>query len=376
MRLRERLFGLRVLGEVGLALVLGLTLGAAIMALRGYDPWKAYQALFLGAFGDRYGIANTLSRATPLILTGLTFAVGVRAGLFNIGAQGQMLLGALVAVLIGGLLELPPGVHVLVTVLGAMLAGALWSLPAAFLKLVRGVHEVISTIMLNWIAFWLTSYLVVTHLSQGRRSLQAAPEARFPMVMAGSDLSYALLLGIAFAAWVYWLLWHHVTGYELRAAGLSPEAARYGGVRPNRSLVWAFALGGLAAGAAGAVEVLGRFPFAITNDLSNLGTLGFDGIAVALVGRNHPLGIILSAIFFGALAAGSTMMGFRAGVPIDMIQIVQGIIILAIAAPEMWRVVKPRRFRARVPASAPTPEEPSEQPPVQAQAEAPKEAEG
>ncbi len=347
-----RLGGLRVLLEVGVALLLGLALGAVLMALWGYDPWKAYQALFQGALGDRFGIANTLSRATPLILTGLTFAVGVRAGLFNIGAQGQMILGALVAVLIGGLLDLPPGLHLPVTVLGAMLAGALWSLPAAFLKLTRGVHEVISTIMLNWIAYWFTGYVVIAYLSQGRRSLQVDPTARFPLIMAGSDLSYALLLSVLLAGLVYWALWHHVAGYELRAAGLNPEAARYGGVRPNRSLVWAFLLGGLAAGGAGAVEVLGRLPFAITNDLSNLGTLGFDGIAVALVGRNHPLGILLSAVFFGALAAGRTMMGYRAGVPFDMIQIVQGVIILAIAAPEMWRIARLRPRRARTPAAA------------------------
>jgi len=371
-----RFGGLRVLLEVGLALALGLSLGAVLMAVWGYDPWKAYQALLQGAFGDRYGIANTLSRATPLILTGLTFAVGVRAGLFNIGAQGQMLAGALVAVVIGGLLDLPPGVHVLMAVLGAMLAGALWSLPAALLKLARGVHEVISTIMLNWIAFWLTSYVVLTHLSQGRRSLQADPTARFPLVMAGSDLSYALLLSLLFAGLVYWVLWHHVAGYELRAAGLSPEAARYGGVRPHRSLVWAFVWGGLAAGGAGAVEVLGRFPFALTNDLSNLGTLGFDGIAVALVGRNHPLGILLSAVFFGALAAGSTMMGFRAGVPIDMIQVVQGIIILAIAVPEMGRLLRARLLRARVPASLPSPAEQPAPTQAQTQAQPPEETEG
>lgn len=342
---------LRSLLEVSGALLLGLLLGAALMALWGYNPWVAYQALFHGSFGDRFALANTLSRTTPLILTGLTFAIGVRAGLFNIGAQGQMYTGALVAVVVGGLWELPSGLHLLLTLLAAMLAGALWSLPAAILKLTRGVHEVISTIMLNWIAFWLTQYVVLTHLSQGRRSVQAALGARFPMVMAGSDLSYALLLSVAFAGVIYWALWHHVTGYELRAAGFSPDAARYGGVRPGRSLLLAFLLGGSAAGLAGAVEVLGRFPFALTNDLSNLGTLGFDGIAVALVGRNHPIGVVFSAIFFGALAAGSGMMGFRADVPIDMIQIVQGIIILTIAAPELWRLGRSLLVRRRRPAA-------------------------
>lgn len=328
---------LRPLLEVGTALLLGLLLGAALMALWGYNPWTAYRALFQGAFGDRYALANTLSRATPLILTGLTFAVGVRAGLFNIGAQGQMLLGALAAVVVGGLWDLPPGWHLLVALLAATLAGALWSLPAAILKLTRGVHEVISTIMLNWIAFWFAQYAVLNYLSEGRRSLQAVPGARLPTFSLGIDIGTALLVSIAFAVFLYWVLWHMCQGYELRAAGLSPDAARYAGIRPERSLLWAFVLGGLAAGLAGAVEVLGRFPYAVTNDLSNLGTLGFDGIAVALVGRNHPLGAVVSAVFFGALAAGSGMMSFR-GVPIDMIQVVQGIIVLTIAVPELWRL--------------------------------------
>jgi simple sugar transport system permease protein len=322
---------------VSTALLLGLLLGAALMALWGYNPWTAYQALFHGAFGDRYALANTLSRATPLILTGLTFAIGVRAGLFNIGAQGQMLLGALAAVVVGGLWDLPPGWHLLAALLAATLAGALWSLPAAILKLTSGVHEVISTIMLNWIAFWFAQFAVLNYLSEGRRSIQAAPDARLPTFFLGIDIGTALLVSIAFAVFIYWVLWHMVSGYELRAAGLSPDAARYGGIRPERSLMWAFVLGGLAAGLAGAVEVLGRFPYAVTNDLSNLGTLGFDGIAVALVGRNHPVGAIASAIFFGALAAGSGMMSFR-GVPIDMIQVVQGIIVLTIAVPELWRL--------------------------------------
>ncbi len=328
---------LRPLFEVAIALLWGLLLGAALMALWGYDPLVAYRALLLGAFGDPYAMAHTLSRASPLILTGLTFAIGLRGGLFNIGAQGQLTLGALVA-LAASLWELPPGWHLAVAVILAMLAGALFSIPSAVLKLTCGVHEVVSTIMLNWIAFWLVSYLVITHLKdplRGHSSIPAAPGARFPLVMAGSDLTYALLASVAFAVVIYWVLWHQPAGYELRAAGLNPEASSYAGIRPGRSMTLAFVLGGLSAGLAGAAEVLGRFPYALTNTLSNLGTLGFDGIAVALVGRNHPLGVVASALFFGALFAGATQMGFQAGVPIDMIQIVQGIIILAVAVPEL-----------------------------------------
>lgn len=339
----------RPLIEVLVALLLGLGMGAALMAMWGYDPWRAYRALFLGAFGDRFAIANTLSRATPLILTGLTFAVCLRGGLFNIGAQGQMIMGAVTAVAVS-LWALPPGLHLLVAILAAMLAGALFSLPAALLKTTRGVHEVISTIMLNWIAFWLASYVIVTYLSdpfRGERTIQAAVGARFPLTMAGTDLTYALLASVLFALGIYWVLWYHPTGYELRAAGLNPYASSFAGIPPGRSMTLAFLLGGLAAGLAGATQVLGRFPYALTNTLSSLGTLGFDGIAVALVGRNHPLGVLASAVFFGALAAGATQMGFQANVPIDMIQIVQGVIILTVAIPELLRLVHPVRLMGK-----------------------------
>lgn len=325
-----------------LALATGLLIGAVLMAVLGYNPWKAYLALFEGALGNRYGIASTFSRATPLILTGLTFAIGVRAGLFNIGAQGQMTFGALVAVA-AGTLPLPPGLHVLVALGFAMLAGAVWSLPAAYLKTSRGVHEVVSTIMLNWIGTWLATYLIITFLNdpvRGERSIQIASTARFPTVIFGSDLTYAILCSIAFAITTYWILWHMTPGFELRCSGFNIGASRYAGINPARSVRLAFILGGLAAGLAGATQVLGRHPYALDNRLDMLATLGFDGIAVALVGRNHPLGIIGAGLFFGALQAGAGLMAFRARVPIDMIRVVQGTIVLAIAAPEIWELVR------------------------------------
>jgi len=328
--------------EIILALMIGLLLGAALMAFFGYDPGKAYLALLEGSFGNRYSLANTLSRATPLILTGLTFAIGVRAGLFNIGAQGQMILGALVAVA-AGTLPLPPGLHLIVAMSLAMLAGAAWSLPASWLKIRRGINEVISTIMLNWIAVWLAGYLVINFLNDPQRgwiSIMAAPSSRFPTVMKGSDLTYAILASVAFTLVTYWILWHMTPGFELRSSGFNAAAACYAGMKPQRSINLAFVLGGLAAGLAGATQILGRYPYSLDNGLSVLGTLGFDGIAVALVGRNYPLGVIPAAIFFGALAAGGGLMGFRAKVSLDMINVVQGIIILTVAAPEIWRLLR------------------------------------
>jgi len=318
------------------------------MAAFGYDPWRAYLALLQGSFGDRHSLANTLSRATPLFLTGLTFAIGVRAGLFNIGAQGQMIIGAIAAVA-AGTLPLPPGFHPLIAMSLAMLAGVAWSLPASWLKVRRGINEVISTIMLNWIAVWLAGYLILRFLNDPLRggwiSIMAAPSARFPLIMRGSELSYAILPSLTFVIAMYWVLWHMVPGFELRCSGLNPAAARYAGIDPRRSINLAFILGGLAAGLAGATQILGRFPYSLDNGLTILGTLGFDGIAVALVGRNHPLGIVPAGIFFGALAAGGGMMGYEVRIPLDMIDIVRGAIVLAIAAPEIWKLLRLRRGR-------------------------------
>ena len=345
-----RLIRSEALLQAILALVVGLGIGAVIMAILGYDPWKAYAALFEGSFGNHYSIANTFSRATPLILTAMTFAIGVRAGLFNIGAQGQMVFGALVAVAVGTL-ALPVGLHIVVALLLAMLAGALWGLPAAYLKTSRGVNEVVTTIMLNWIATWLATYLILTFLNdpvRGERSIRVALTARLPNIVMGSDLSYAIFCSVAFAVGAYWILWHMTPGFELRSSGFNVEASRYAGMTPGRSIRWAFVLGGLAAGLAGATQVLGRYPHALDTRLDVLATLGFDGIAVALVGRNHPLGIVAAGLFFGALQAGAGMMGFRANVPIDMIRVVQGTIVLAIAAPEVWKLLREHIPRLQV----------------------------
>ncbi|MFN3347192.1 MAG: ABC transporter permease, partial [Candidatus Bipolaricaulaceae bacterium] len=315
------------------ALALGVLVGAAVMAAWGRDPWGAYGALLQGALGNMRALTSTLSRALPLVLTGLTFAVAARAGMFNIGAQGQMLLGAVVA-LSCGLFPLPAGVHLVVALVLAGLAGAIWTLPVALLKLGRGVSEVISTIMLNWVAHWLTLYLVIQKLSDrvvGQRTFLAPVGMRFPPLYGELTWSWAVSVGAAL--FLFWFLWYHRQGYEVRAAGLNPRAARAAGISVSRAMLLALLLGGVSAAWAGAIQVLGRFPYAITSDLANLGNLGFDGIAVALIGRNHPLGILGGAFFFGVLATGAARMGLR-GIPLEMIHIVQGVIVVAMAAPE------------------------------------------
>jgi ABC-type uncharacterized transport system permease subunit len=230
---RRTLTGLNPLLESALAGLLGLLIGAAIMAAWGFDPWLAYVSLFKGAYLSIRGFADSVALGTPLILTALTFSICIRAGMFNIGGEGQVYMGALAAITIG-LFSLPPGLHHIVGLIFGMLAGAAWSLGPALLKLTRGVHEVISTIMFNWIARFAGLYLIANILVDSTRSERTIPipiTARFPTMIPRADLSYTVFIAIGFALVIYFLLWHTVTGYEVRAAGLNPAAARYGGIK-------------------------------------------------------------------------------------------------------------------------------------------------
>ena len=342
---RRTLTGLHPALESLIAALVGLLVGAILMAVWGYDPWRAYIALFQGAYGGSYEWASSLTRTTPLILTALTFSICLRAGMFNIGAEGQMYMGATAAICIS-YFTLPFGLHHAVGLLFAALAGAAWSLIPAALKMMRGVSEVISTIMFNWIAKWLALYLAIYVLVdplRGEKTVSIPLTARFPLLVARTDLSYGIFVSVAFALFIYFLLWHTTTGYELRAAGLNPAAARYGGIRDKRTMFLSFILGGIAAGLAGATIVMGLPPtYAIYGGggLPQLVNMGFDGMAVAMVGRNHPIGIIIAAIFFGGLNAGGRVMQFYGSnpVPLEMVRVVMGAIVIAMSIPELIRV--------------------------------------
>ncbi len=339
---------LRSISESVLAAVVGFIVAGLILKAWGYSPISAYISLFKASFTDLYGFSGALANATPLILTALTFAMAARAGLFNIGAEGQMYLGALAAVA-ASLFRLPPGIHLIVALVFAAAAGVLWSLIPAVLRATRGVSEVISTIMFNWIsrylAFWLVANVLVDPY-RAEKTITALPTSRFPTLVRGTDLSYALFLAVAAAAVIYFLLWHTVTGYEMRAAGANPFAARYGGVKSAKVIILVFLLGGITAGLAGATQSLGRPPtYAVYSGLPQISNLGFDGIGVAMIGRNHPLGIIFAAIFYGGLQSGARMMQLFAGIPLEMVRVVQGVIVLALALPELLRIF--RLFRRR-----------------------------
>ncbi len=342
---RRTLTGLHPALESVLAALIGLLIGALLMYIWGYNPWKAYWALLQGAYSGGYEWASTLSRATPLILTALTFSVCVRAGMFNIGAEGQMFMGAMAAICIA-LFKLPVGLHLLVGLLFAAVAGALWSVVPAVLKVTRGVSEVISTIMFNWIARWLALYIAIYILvdpSRAEKTLTIPVTARFPILMRGTDFSYSFLLSVFVALVLYFVLWHTTMGYEVRAAGLNPTAARYGGIRNKRTMIVSFLLGGVTAGLAGAAIVMGMPPSYAAfggGAFPELTNIGFDGMAVAMVGRNHPIGILLAAVLFGGLNAGGRVMQFYGSnpVPLEMVRIVMGAIVLAMSIPELIRL--------------------------------------
>jgi len=336
---------LRYIAEIVLAVAIGFFIAGVLMYLGGFDPIKAYVALFTSAFSltDPYYIAMTLSFATPVMLTGLTFAVGVRAGLFNIGAEGQVYMGALGAIIVASL-SLPDQLYLPLILLVGIGLAVLWSLIAGVLKVWRGVNEVVTTIMLNWTAFWIVEYCriyVYPDPLDASKTIKIPKPGRLPLLVPGTELSVALLVALVVVFAVYYLMWYTVLGYEIRATGLNPTAARYGGVNVKKSMLYAFLIGGVSAGLAGVTEVAGRPPsYAITTGLSNLIGLGFDGIAVSLIGANHPIGIIPASIFIGMLTAGSRGMQIAANVPLEMVKAVQGIIIVALAMPGLIRLVR------------------------------------
>ncbi len=337
--------GLHPALESVVAAIVGLLIGAVLMYIWGFDPWKAYWALLRGAYGGSYEWASSLARGTPLILTALTFSICVRAGMFNIGAEGQMMMGAMAAVCVA-LFKAPAGLHLVIGLVFAAVAGALWSVVPAILKVSRGVSEVISTIMFNWIGRWLALYLaiyVIVDRMRPEKTLTVPVTARFPILVRGTDLSASIFVAIGVALVMYFLLWHTTLGYEVRAAGLNPTAARYGGIRSKRTMIVSFLLGGVTAGLAGATIAMGLPPsYAIFGGggLPELTNLGFDGMAVAMVGRNHPIGILVAGVFFGGLNAGGRVMQFYGSnpVPLEMIRVVMGAIVLAMAIPELIRL--------------------------------------
>ncbi|MDR1186945.1 MAG: ABC transporter permease [Bifidobacteriaceae bacterium] len=311
---------------------------------------QAYAALFKGAVfnPDADGFAraikplgNTLTASTPLILAGLGLAIGFRAGLFNIGAQGQIIVGAIFCSWIGFAWHLPPVLHMLVALLGALVGGAIWGFIPGILKAKTGANEVIVTIMLNWIAVYGVSYLLT--LDAFHRPGLNNPQtpliddtAGFPLIFGtGFNTHLGFILALVATAGVWWLLERSTLGFRFRALGLNPSAARTAGISTDRAVVWALVISGALAGLASSAQILGT-ERSLTSNVA--GSFGFDAITVALLGRSRPLGTLGAGLLFGALRSGSYAMQAVTH-SVDVVLVLQSVIVLLIAAPPLVRAI-------------------------------------
>jgi general nucleoside transport system permease protein len=305
-------------------------------------PLVAYRSLLVGAFGSLKGLANMIVAATPLMLTGLAVGVGLKAGLFNIGATGQVLMGGFIASLVGVLVaDAPPPVAIPVALLGGMIAGALAGFIPGFLKAFTGAHEVVTTIMLNAIIQLLVSGLVNdVFRAPGFSFARTAPVGNATLTGVGNTtLHIGVLFAVICIPLTYWLLWRTTLGFEIRAVGANPTAALYAGMKPRRMMILTMSLCGAFAGLAGAIEILrlGYYPAVFGTNI------GFDGITVALLGQANPIGIMLSGLLLGAMRAGAPLMQIEARIPVEIIDVIQGVILIFLAA----EVVVRRIFRLR-----------------------------
>ncbi|SDD80493.1 ABC transporter permease [Auraticoccus monumenti] len=336
----------------------GLPLGASWEKVS-----SAYAALLGGSIGGWGPITETTAQAAPLICAGLGVGLAFRAGLFNIGAQGQAVVGAMVAAWIGFTWHLPPGLHLLVAVAGGVLAGALWAGIAGWLKARAGAHEVIVTIMLNYVATGLLAFaLTTTAFQRPGRSDPISPivdwNATMPRLEGGRlHLGFVLALLAAVLVWV--VMERSTAGFTIKAVGINPHASRTAGMSVPNTTVLAMLLAGGLAGLAGVQAALGPSVAGTPVPLSAglVGSIGFDAITVALLGRSRPLGTVLAGLLFGGLHAGGLAMQSQAGTSAELTTVLQALIVLFVAAPALVTTVMPflRARRAPLTGTTPTP---------------------
>ncbi len=343
-----------------LAVFTAVVIGAIFIVLAGFDPREAYLGLIDGAFGDAGSMTRTLVKMTPLVFSGLAVAFAFKGGLFNIGAQGQLIIGSVTSAWVGFALQVDLGnptlsaiVHITLSLLAGALGGALWGAIPGLLKAYTGAHEVITTIMFNFIASNLISWLLNAGspgdgippgpLNDGNGVIARTPQimetARLPVIFdppGPQALHLGIFLAIIGALLILLLIARSTFGFELRMVGLNPSAARYSGISVKRITVMTMVIAGALAGLAGAMQTLGvNYRYEPNQSLG----LGFDAITVALLGSNNPVGVLLAAFLFGAMDAGSTRMQFNSGVPSEIILVVQALILMFVAADQIVRAI-------------------------------------
>ncbi len=324
-----------------LAVMTALALGAVVIFATGGNPLVAYRGLWEGSLGRSQSISETFVWSTPYILGGLAVAFGFKANLFNIGVEGQIAAGALASVYVGyAVTGIPFPLHAILAILAGALGGAIWGAIPGLLKARTGAHEVIVTIMLNYVAIQMTSFLLSGPMKDPNPLIAVAQtpkileSARLPAILEPYRLHWGFPLALLAAVGAWWLLKKTTIGFEVRTVGASLHAARYAGVHVGRTIVLTMAVSGGLAGLAGTFEVVG-LNYYHTPGFS-VG-YGFDSIAVALLGRSNPLGVIPAALLFGALGAGASRMQFLAQIPIDIIRLIQALVLIFVAAPALIR---------------------------------------
>lgn len=336
-----------------IGVLLGLVAGAGLIALSGINPLSAYVAMLNGAIGSPQAIANVLVRISPLLLTGVGVAIGIKAGVWNLGAEGYMYMGALGAGAVGiARLGVPPIIHITLAILTGAAVAALWGVFPAYLRAYRGVNEVVTTIMMNYVAQFFVSWMV--HEPQ----FMAEPGAFFPMsrimvasaklpiLMRGTSLHPGFIIAIAAGILSYLAIRYTPFGFRTRMVGVNPEAARYAGVNVKHQIMYVMLIGAAMGGIAGGIEVLG-LKTRVYQDF--VGGVGFEGVAVALLAAGNPLGVILSALFFSAVKTGGAAMSVATGVGGPMTVVIEALcVIFAIAVgygarKRMVRVDKPKK---------------------------------
>jgi len=336
-----------------LTVVLGLVISGLIGQVTGYPALQVMSALWQGSVGNFYNLANTLVIFIPLVLTGLGIALAFRAGLFNIGAQGQYWMGAIAAAWIGALPgHWPWGTHLLATLLASILAGGLYGLIPGVLKAYRGAHEVITTMMLSYAAIEFGHYLIekgplmLPGPVPQSPPLQAA--ATLPILVPTTELSAGLWLALAAVVLAAWLFYRTRLGFEVTLLGKNPKAARLAGVSVARLTIISLAVGGMFAGLAGGIQIMG-----VTHQLfdSFADQYGYTAIVVALLARNNPWGVVPAAFLFAALQSGAGYMQMNANIPAQMAYVIQGVIVFMVAADRIFDwVLANKKAKTRPPA--------------------------
>ena len=342
-----------------ISILLGFLIGALVLVIAGFDPLEGFKNLFLGVFKTPRHMGWAIVTSTPIIMTGLGVCFAFKTGLFNMGAEGQFIVGTIVAFLVGYKFNLPPIILPIVAIILAMIAGALYGAIAGFIKAKFGIHEVISTIMLNWVAYYFQNFIVYRNRQPNSMgSFDVSDNAKITLFTDAAKrfdgffskffrapIHWGTILAIVAVIFVWYILNKTTLGYELKAVGLNDEASKYGGINSSKKLVQSMAISGAICALAGVSQVLGfTYNLSILTSMQNF---GFDGLAVALLASNNPIGVIFSGLFFGSLKYAGNNLQRSMGVPSEIISIIIGTIILFTAVPLVFRIVKAKAKRRK-----------------------------